>query len=76
MLHKRGPSTSGQPSRQFYTCPVKNCDSKFRGDDIAKHFRTYANLVALDKANENQSNLSKSKKPTDVIDLKSTLKVY
>ena len=68
MLGKRGPLQTGQPSKEKYSCPVKNCKSEFRGDDIAKHFRTYANLDALDKAAENQSN-SKSLKASLIIKL-------
>ena len=68
MLGKRGPLQTGQPSKEKYRCPVKNCKSEFRGDDIAKHFRTHANLDALDKAAENQSN-SKSLKASEIIEL-------
>ena len=66
MLGKRGPLQTGQPSIEKYRCPVKNCKSEFRGDNVAKHFRTYAN--ALDKAAENQSN-SKSLKASEIIEL-------
>ena len=60
---------TGQPSRQSYKCPVKNCKSEYRGDDIAKHFRTNANLLVLDKTSENQSELRKSKTASEVIEL-------
>ena len=56
----RGPMASGfQPSRDRYKCPVKGCKSEFRGDDISKHFAKYANLLVLDKAIEDLSNLRK-----------------
>ena len=61
--------TSGQPSKQMYKCPVKNCDSDVRGDDVTKHFRTYGNLDALDKTSKIQSQLSKNSKAGDAIDL-------
>ena len=65
-IGKRGPPN--QPSKQFYKCPVKDCNSNVRGDDIAKHFRTYANLSFLDKASENQSMLIKTKKAGESIE--------
>ena len=61
--------TSGQPSKQMYKCPVKNCDSDVRGDDVTKHFRTYGKLDALDKTSKIQSELSKNSKAGDVIEL-------
>ena len=69
-MSKRGPSGSGfQPSREKYHCPVKNCNSDYRGDDIAKHFQTYSKLSALDKANENQALLRKNIQGCDVVEL-------
>ena len=54
-LKRKGPLPGPfQPSKLKYKCPVFECKSaKIRGDDIAKHFRIYANLIALDKSNEN-----------------------
>ena len=55
-------------SRQKYKCPVINCKAlKIRGDDIPKHFLGKCNLVALDKANEHQSELRKKFKASDAI---------
>ena len=69
MSKKRGPLPSPyQPSREKYKCPVKDCDCEFRGDDISKHFQKYANLAALDKANENQSTVL-CEKAGDIIKL-------
>ena len=65
---KRGPLPSSiQPSRQKYKCPVKDCKNEIRGDDIPKHFRKCANLMALDKALENYSILKKCEKEGDII---------
>ena len=61
--------SSGRPCTQVYKCPVKNCDSNIRGDDVTKHFRKpkFANLDALDKAKKNQSELKKNLRSGDVI---------
>ena len=68
--NKRGPLASGfQASRQKYKCPVKDCNSEFRGDDIAKHFRKCANLLALTAAIEKQSLLKESSTPSDTIEI-------
>ena len=57
----RGPIAGHRPSTYHYKCPVKDCKSvKIRGDDIPKHFRTHANLIALDQANENFVQLRKT----------------
>ena len=72
MSKKRGPTASGyQASRGKYKCPVKDCKSEFRGDDISKHFAKYANLLVLDKAIEDLSNLRKNTKAeaSDAIEL-------
>ena len=63
-MSKRGTSASGyQASREKYKCPVKECKkSELRGDDIPKHFAKYGNLIILDKAAEDLSNLRKSTK--------------
>ena len=62
-MSKRGPTAKGFiPSREKYTCPVKDCKIEIRGDGISKHFSKYANLIALDKANEDLSNLRKNAK--------------
>ena len=69
-MSKRGPIATKQPSRDKYKCPVKNCNSEIRGDDIGKHFQKYSNFIALDKANENQSLLRKrSLQATDVVEI-------
>ena len=40
-------------------CPIKNCNSELRGDDVSKHFQKNSNLVELEKANENHLILKK-----------------
>ena len=66
-MKRKGPIASGyRPSRDKYQCPVKMCKSEIRGDDIPKHFQTYSNLLALDKANENQSVLRKNLTACDI----------
>ena len=41
----RGPKKSGfNPVKEYYRCPVKNCNSQFRGDEISRHFTKNANL--------------------------------
>ena len=37
-----------------YRCPVQNCNSEFRGDEISRHFTKNANLALLREALENQ----------------------
>ena len=64
---KRGPIPKGQPSRENYICPVKDCNDNYRGDEIGKHFHDFANLTALDTACEYQSILQKSSTAADVI---------
>ena len=71
-MSKRGPEKSGQPSKDKYKCPVKDCESEYRGYEVANHFRIYSNLVALDKATETLEKL-KDSKPCDVIEVS---KVY
>ena len=57
----RGPKKSGfNPVKEYYRCPVKNCNSQFRGDEISRHFTKNANLDLLREALENQSNLRKN----------------
>ena len=48
------------PATEKYKCPVKNCKTEPRGDDVSKHFQNSANLKALDRAVANQSNLRKT----------------
>ena len=73
MSLKRGPEKSGQPSKDIkYKCPVKDCESEYRGYEVASHFRIYSNLEALDKATETLEKL-KDSKPCDVIEVS---KVY
>ena len=51
----RGPKKSGfNPVKEYYRCPVKNCNSQFRGDEISRHFTKNANLDLLREALENQ----------------------
>ena len=57
---KPGPKSTGRPSKEKYKCPVKDCNSIVRGDDIGKHFKTKANLLVLDTATEYKSTLEKS----------------
>ena len=55
------PAKSGfNPSKEQYRCPVQNCNSEFRGDEISRHFTKNANLDLLREALENQSNLRKN----------------
>ena len=62
-LKNRGTLPSAHlPSREKYKCPVKNCNSELRGDDISKHFQKNSNLVELEKANENHLILKKCDK--------------
>ena len=47
----RGPKKSGfNPVKEYYRCPVKNCNSQFRGDEISRHFTKNANLDLLHAA--------------------------
>ena len=72
-MSKRGPEKSGQPCKDIkYKCPVKDCESEYRGYEVANHFRIYSNLEALDKATETLEKL-KDSKPCDVIEVS---KVY
>ena len=49
------PAKSGfNPSKEQYRCPVQNCNSEFRGDEISRHFTKNANLALLREALENQ----------------------
>ena len=63
-----GPSSSFYPSREKYKCPVKNCKTEPRGDDINKHFQNSADLKSLDKAIANVSTLRQNFLPGDVIE--------
>ena len=47
-MSKRGPKPSGRPSKEKYTCPVKDCNARYRGDSIGNHFQKNANLLALE----------------------------
>ena len=43
-----------QPSKLKCKCPVFECKSaNIHGDRIAEHFQSSANLIVLDKCNEN-----------------------
>ena len=58
----RGPIAKGsQPSRFKFKCPVDNCLIVMRGDNISRHFKENADLIVLDKAVENLSQLKKKK---------------
>ena len=64
----RGPKKSGfNPAKEYYRCPVKNCNSEFRGDEISRHFTKNANLDLLPEALENQSNLRKNLPSGEVV---------
>ena len=54
-LKRKGPIHGPfQASKLKYKCPVFECHSaKILGDNIAEHFRSHANLITLDKCNEN-----------------------
>ena len=57
----RGPVKSGfNPSKEQYQCPVLNCNSIIRGDEISRHFTKNANLDLLCEALEYQANLRKN----------------
>ena len=49
-MSKRGPKPfdGSRPSKEKYTCPVKDCNARYRGDAIGNHFQKNANLLALD----------------------------
>ena len=65
---KRGPIAGNRPSTQFYKCPIQDCKSQhIRGDEIKKHFQDKSNLLALDQANEHQSELRKKFQASDVV---------
>ena len=67
MIMSGGPSKSGfNPIKKIYRCPVQNCNSEFRGDEISSNFTKNANLALLREALENQSNLRK-KLPYDEV---------
>ena len=58
----RGPIAKGsQPSRSKFKCPVDNCLIVMRGDNISRHFKENDDLIVLDKAVENLSQLKKRK---------------
>ena len=52
-LKRKGPIPGPfQASKLKYKCPVFECHSeKILGDNIAEHFRSYANLITLNKKN-------------------------
>ena len=51
----RRPKKSGfNPVKEYFRCPVKNCNSEFREDEISRHFTKNANLALLREALENQ----------------------
>ena len=62
-MPKRGPKpfAGSRPSKEKYTCPVKDCNARYRGDHVGNHFQKNANLLALDEglyaASECQSTL-------------------
>ena len=58
-----------QPSRDKYKCPVKDCSSEYRGDDIPRHFQKCADLTSLDSAIENQSKLIKNLQASAIVEL-------
>ena len=65
---KRKGLVGYQKSRDKYKCPVNNCKAEnIRGDDIKKHFQSRGNLIALDQANEHQSELRKNFKASDSV---------
>ena len=57
-----GPTSKfgNKPGTEIYKCPVKDCKTQPRGDDISKHFKRKADLKALDQAIANQSTLKKT----------------
>ena len=65
---KRGPIAGNRPSTQYYKCPIQDCKSQhIRGDEIKMHFQDKSNLLALDQANEHQSELRKKFQASDVV---------
>ena len=70
-----GPKPSGRPSKEKYTCPVKDCNARYRGDSIGNHFQKNANLLALDDvlyaASEYQSTLQEKSSAEGFSDIKS-----
>ena len=69
-----GPKPSGRPSKEKYTCPVKDCNARYRGDSIGNHFQKNANLLALDDvlyaSSEYQSTLQEKSSAEGFPDLK------
>ena len=65
----RGPIAGGiPPSKQIYKCPIQDCKSQnIYGYDVKKHFQDKSNFVALDQANEHQSELRKKFQASDVV---------
>ena len=65
----RGPIAGGiPPSKQIYKCPIQDCKSQnIYGYDVKKHFQDKSNFVALDQANEHQSELRKKFPASDVV---------
>ena len=55
---------------------MKDCNAQIRGDDIGKHFKTKANLLALDTAIEYQSTLEKSSTSGQVDPVYTETRVY
>ena len=65
---KRGPIAGIPPSKQIYKCPIQDCKSQnIYGCDVKKHFQDKSNLLALDQANEHQSELRKKFQASDVV---------
>ena len=65
VLKKKGPLPGPfQPSKLKYKCPVfEGKSAKNHGDRIAEHFQSSANLIVLDKCNENVLLLRKNNLP-------------
>ena len=59
----RGPIAKGsQPSRSKFKCPVDNSLIVMQGDNISIHLKENGDLIVLDKAVENLSQLKKKKR--------------
>ena len=75
-MPKRGPKpfAGSRPSKEKYTCPVKDCNARYRGDHVGNHFQKNANLLALDDvlyaAGEYQSTLQEKSSAEGFSDLK------
>ena len=75
-MSKRGPKpfAGSRPSKEKYTCPVKDCNARYRGDSIGNHFQKNANLLALDEvlyaASECRSTLQEKSSAEGFSDLK------